>query len=160
SLIDHESCQRAYAVNEEGAVLQCTWPRGGRPRYPFPYADEAWTGSEYAVAGLLMYEGAVEEGLAIVRAVRERHDGIRRNPWDEFECGHHYARALSSWSVLLALQGYHYSAPRGLLRFAPRVDGGSFRSFFTAGEAWGRLEVRGDAATLTVLGGTLALRTF
>src|SRR6185436_16787590 len=86
SLVDHESCQRAYAVNEEGAVLQCTWPRGGRPRYPFPYADEAWTGSEYAVAGLLMYEGAVEAGLAMVRAVRERHDGIRRNPWDEFEC--------------------------------------------------------------------------
>ena len=65
---DHESCQRAYAVNEEAALLQCTWPRGGRPQYPFPYADECWTGTEYAVAGLLMYEGEVDAGVAVVRA--------------------------------------------------------------------------------------------
>src|SRR5204863_448234 len=83
------------------------------------------TGIEYAVAALLIYEGEVDAGLEIVGAVRARHDGVHRNPWDEFECGHHYARALSSWSVLLALQGYHYSAPQGLLRFAPRVGAGS-----------------------------------
>jgi uncharacterized protein (DUF608 family) len=158
SLVDHESCQRAYALNDEGAVLQCTWPRGGRPRYPFPYADEAWTGSEYAVAGLLMYEGEVEAGLAIVRAVRARHDGIRRNPWDEFECGHHYARALSSWALLLALSGYEYSAPAQRLRFAPRAGGPEFRSLFTAGTAWGTVHIGARETVLEVAAGELTLR--
>ena len=137
SLATHESCQRAYALNEEGGVLQCTWPRGGRPRYPFPYADECWTGSSTRSPGLLIYEGEVEAGCEIVRAVRARHDGIRRNPWDEFECGHHYARALSSWSLLLALSGFEYSAPAGRLRFAPRVSADGFRCLFSTGTAWG-----------------------
>ena len=159
SLTTHESCQRAYALNEEGGVLQCTWPRGGRPRYPFPYADECWTGSEYQVAGLLFYEGEIEAGCEIVRAVRARHDGVRRNPWDEFECGHHYARALSSWSLLLALSGFEYSAPAGRLRFAPRVAGDGFRCLFSAGTAWGTVELGAREATLTVEAGELRLRT-
>jgi uncharacterized protein (DUF608 family) len=151
----HESCQRAYAVNDEACLLQCTWPRGGRPRYPFPYADECWTGAEYAVAGLLIYED--EAGLEIVRAVRARHDGVRRNPWDEFECGHHYARALSSWALLLALSGYRYSAPARRLAFAPRVSAGDFRCLFTAGTAWGTVEITADGATLRVEAGELRL---
>ena len=153
----HESCQRAYAVNDEAGLLQCTWPHGGRPRYPFPYADECWTGAEYAVAGLLIWEGEVGAGLEIVRGVRGRHDGIRRNPWDEFECGHHYARALSSWALLLALSGYRYSAPAGRLGFAPRVAADDFRCFFTAGTAWGTVEITARGATLSVQAGELRL---
>ncbi|TAK22655.1 MAG: hypothetical protein EPO26_10315 [Chloroflexota bacterium] len=158
SVATHESCQRAYAVNDETALLQCTWPRGGRPRYPFPYADECWTGAEYAVAGLLIYEGEVDAGLEVVRGVRARHDGVRRNPWNEFECGHHYARALSSWALLLGLSGYQYSAPAGRLRFAPRVSADDFRCFFTAGTAWGEVAIHGDGAKLTLHAGELTLR--
>ena len=77
---------------------------------PFVYADEVWTGIEYQVAAHLIYEGCVEEGLEIVEAVRDRHDGVRRNPWDEVECGHHYARSMASWALLLALSGFHYDA--------------------------------------------------
>jgi uncharacterized protein (DUF608 family) len=159
SLEAHESCQRGYALNDEGGVLLCTWPRGGRPRYPFPYADECWTGSEYAVAGLLFYEGEVEAGCEIVRAVRARYDGIRRNPWDEFECGHHYARALSSWALLLSLSGFEYSAPAGRLRFAPKVSRERFRSLFSTGTAWGVVEIDGYQVTLTVAEGELRLWT-
>ena len=158
SLELHESCQRAYAVNEEAALLLCTWPHGGRPQYPFPYADECWTGSEYAVAGLLFYEGYIEEGVAVVRGVRARHDGVRRNPWNEFECGFHYARALSSWALLLALSGCTYHGPNAHLRFAPRVSTNDFRCLFTAGKAWGSIRTRGTRATLTVRGGQLNLR--
>jgi non-lysosomal glucosylceramidase len=159
SLAAHESCQRAYALNEEAALLLCTWPHGGRPQYPFPYADECWTGSEYAVAGLLFYEGYIEEGVAVVRGVRARHDGVRRNPWNEFECGFHYARALSSWALLLALSGCTYHGPHAHLRFAPRVSKNDFRCLFTAGKAWGSIRTRGTRATLTVRGGQLQLRT-
>ena len=162
SLAAHESCQRAYALNDEACLLQCSWPRGGRPRYPFPYADECWTGAEYAAAALLLYEGELDAGLEIVRAVRARHDGIRRNPWDEFECGHHYARALSSWSLLLALEGFLYRAPERRIQFAPRLHADDFRCLFSTGTAWGRFEQQAHAgeqtATITVLGGSLALR--
>jgi len=89
--------QRTYALAGEKGLLLCTWPRGGRPPLPFPYSDEVWTGIEYQVASHLMYEGLLREGLTLVKAVRERYDGRNRNPWDEVECGHHYARAMSSW---------------------------------------------------------------
>src|SRR6185312_893520 len=96
SLDFHHNCQRIYALNDEAGVLLCSWPNGGRPSYPFPYADEVWTGIEYQVAAHMIYEGLVSEGLEIVKAVRDRYDGEKRNPWDEVECGHHYARAMSS----------------------------------------------------------------
>ena len=95
--------QRTYALNDEKGLLLCSWPKGGRPPLPFPYSDEVWTGIEYQVASHLIYEGLLEEGLSVVKAVRDRYDGFRRNPWNEVECGHHYARAMSSWGVLLAL---------------------------------------------------------
>lgn len=152
----HESCQRTYALNDESGLLLCTWPNGGRPGYPFPYADEVWTGIEYQVAAHMIYEGLVDEGLEIVRAVRARHDGLRRNPWDEFECGHHYARALASWSLLLALSGFEYEASTATLRLQPRSSG-DFRTFWSTGSAWGAYERRGKQHHVSVLGGSLLL---
>lgn len=163
NLSDHESVQRVYALNDEAGLLLCTWPRGGRPRYPFPYADEVWTGIEYQVAAHCLYEGLIEEGLAIVQGVRDRHDGAKRNPWDEFECGHHYARAMASWSLILALSGYHYDAHRQHLAFAPQVNEADFRCFFSAGTAWGQFaqSVGLDTytAALAPFWGTLTLQT-
>lgn len=99
---EHANMQRIYAVADEPGLLLCTWPRGGRPRFPFVYSDEVWTGIEYQVASHLIFEGMVDEGLAIVKGIRARHDGKRRNPYNEFECGSHYARALAAWGLLLA----------------------------------------------------------
>jgi hypothetical protein len=162
-LSEHHNVQRVYAVNDEAGLLLCSWPRGGRPRYPFPYADEVWTGIEYEVAALLIYEGLVQEGLEVVQSARARHDGIARNPFDEFECGHHYARALSSWSVLLALSGFHYSAPQQLLAFTPRISEDDFRCFFSAGTGWGLFSQKrtgsGYEATIRVRRGEVRLRT-
>ncbi len=155
----HASCQRTYALNDEGGLLLCTWPRGGRPAYPFPYADEVWTGIEYQVAAHLIFVGLVDEGLRIVETLRARHDGLRRNPWDEFECGHHYARALASWSLLLALSGFQYSAVDQRLSFRPRLEG-DFRCFWAAGTAWGTYARIGGAHRLDVLHGRLVLREF
>jgi hypothetical protein len=106
------------------------------------YSDEVWTGIEYQVAAHLIYEGMVREGMAIVRGARERYDGrprppLPRNPWNEIECGGHYARAMSSWSLLLAATGYQYDAPRKQLTFAPRVTPDRIRAFFCGPEGWG-----------------------
>ncbi|MCC6442483.1 MAG: hypothetical protein IT210_03385 [Armatimonadetes bacterium] len=155
----HASVQRVYALNDEKGLLLCSWPKGGRPIYPFPYADEVWTGIEYQVAAHCIYAGLIEEGLAIVKGVRARHDGERRNPWNEFECGHHYARAMSSWSLLLALSGCLYNAPEASLSFAPCIAQDDFRAFFAAGTAWGSYAQTAREASLSVRWGGFSLQT-
>jgi uncharacterized protein (DUF608 family) len=162
NFMDHANTQRIYALNDEKGLLLCSWPRGNRPALPFVYSDEVWTGIEYQVAAHLIYEGLVMEGLAITKAVRDRYDGQRRNPWNEVECGNHYARALSSWSLLTALSGYHYSAPESRLAFAPRLNATDFRCFFSTGSGWGTFSqkvARQDAvARIDLAGGALTLK--
>ncbi|MGQ9514897.1 MAG: GH116 family glycosyl-hydrolase [Thermoproteota archaeon] len=136
-LLNHANCQRIYAINEEAGLLICTWPKGGRPREPLVYADEVWTGIEYQVASHMIYEDMVEEALTIVKATRDRYDGRKRNPWNEVECGDHYARAMSSWALLLAFSGYRYSAPERSIEFSPRISPRNFRCFFSTGNSWG-----------------------
>lgn len=158
----HHNTQRTYVLNDEAGLLMCSWPDGGRPNFPFVYSDEVWTGVEYHVAAHLMYEGRVAEGLEIVEAVRARHDGVRRNPWNEVECGHHYARSMSSWALLLALTGAHADMGRSELSFAPVLDVPAaqtlFQTFWSTGSAWGVYTQQRDAAgawqpRIKVLGG-------
>lgn len=157
------SGQRIYALNDEQGLVICTWPDGKRPLIPFGYCDEVWTGIEYEVAAHLIYEGMVREGTRMVRAVRERYNGARRNPWDEVECGHHYARAMSSWSLLTAFSGFAWSAPSKALRFRPASTTNEFRCLFSTGVSWGSYEQRaaagGMAFRIRVEGGVLELST-
>jgi len=134
----HANTQRIYVLNDEKGLLLCSWPKGGRPTLPFVYADEVWTGVEYQVAAHLIYQGLVEEGLAIVKAISGRYDGARRNPWNQIEWGNHYSRAMASYSVFLALSGFRYSAVEQSVTFRPRLNPDNFNCFFAAGSAWGR----------------------
>ncbi len=129
--------QRSYALNDEKGLLLCSWPFGGRPRIPFVYSDEVWSGIEYQVATLLVEEGFIDEALEIVSAVRARHDGKRRSPWNEVECGHHYARSLASFGVYVALTGFRPNLPEGRLSFSPKVNPENFRCFFSCDRGWG-----------------------
>ena len=141
-LSEHVNPQRTYALNDEAGLLLCSWPQGGRPQLPFPYADEVWTGIEYQVAAHLIYEGWLEEGLEIVKALRARHDGIRRNPWNEVECGNHYARSMASWALLLALSGAGLDSSdytKGLSPVASLyAKDRPFKTFWSNGRVWGR----------------------
>jgi hypothetical protein len=161
---DHVNCQRTYVLNGEAGLILCTWREGEvHPRFPFVYSDEVWTGIEYHVAAHLIYEGWVEEGLKVVEALRARHDGIARSPWDEVECGHHYARSMSSYAVLLALTGQHGDVSNGTLSFNPvlsaSTDANRFSTFWSNGKAWGTYVLEIDPATgdrkesIDVLGG-------
>jgi non-lysosomal glucosylceramidase len=95
-LSEHEAVQRVYALNDDAGVLVASYPSGKRPQIPFPYFAEVWSGLEYQLAAHLLFEDMPAGALTVVEAVRQRHYCERRNPWDEPECGHHYARAISS----------------------------------------------------------------
>ncbi len=118
------------------------------------------TGFEYTAAVLMMNWGMVEEGLECVRNIRLRYDGEKRNPWDEAECGHHYARAMSAWSAVLALSGFSYDAAKASVVAAPLVSKDDFLSFWSTGTGWGTFSLRSRAAgasfSVKVLAGTLA----
>jgi uncharacterized protein (DUF608 family) len=96
----HYNDRRVYATGDESGVLIASYPRGGRPEVPFPYWAECWTGLEYAFARLLLDYGLHKEALQVVQAVRARHDGAKRNPFNEPECGSYYARCMSAWSLV------------------------------------------------------------
>lgn len=135
-LSDHDNPQRpTYACGSEGGLLLCTWPKGGELSLPFVYSNEVWTGIEYQVAGHLMFKGEVDKGLEIVRECRKRYDGVVRNPFDEYECGHWYARAMSSYGMLQALTGVRYDAVDKTLHMDTRV--GDFTSFLSTHTGFG-----------------------
>ena len=163
TLVDHDCVQRTYALNDEAAVLVCDYGKAERPKIPFPYYAEAWTGQEYLVASLMFYAGMIDEGIQVVSSARARYDGVKRNPWDEEECGHHYARAMSSWSTVVALSGFHYEGDRAAIAVQPRLKGDRFRSFWSTGTGWGTfsLERRPGSISLAiqVLAGVLPCRS-
>jgi non-lysosomal glucosylceramidase len=163
SLAQHDNVERTYALNDEAAVVVCDYGKAERPRIPFPYFAEAWTGLEYTAAALMICWGMAKQGIEIVASTRARFDGEKRNPWDEAECGHHYARAMSSWSTMLAMSGFHYDGASHAVVAAPPVSGDEFVCLWATGSGWGRysIEKRSGATKLMfhVLGGELQCRS-
>jgi non-lysosomal glucosylceramidase len=145
---------RSYVMDKESGLIMASWPKG-RLKVPFPYFAESMSGFEYAAAIGMLYEGQTEAGLKCIRSIRERFDGEKRNPFDEPECGHHYARAMAAWSGPMAISRFHYSAPDRLISFTSAP--GTY--FWSNGSAWGTCTVEGRKATLTVLHGDLAVGT-
>jgi len=132
--------ERVYANPGESGLFMCTWPKRKHPgKRAVRYRNEVWTGIEYQVAAHMLYEGMLKEGLAIIRAVHERYDGLKHNPWNEIECGDHYARALASWGCLLAIEGFHSDGPGKTIGFSPRLAPDNFKGFFTTAQGWGSL---------------------
>ena len=157
---DVHNLWRVFSLNDESGVLLCTWPEGKtRPAIPVPYVTETWTGVEYQLACHMIQEGMTEEGLRLVRSVRERFDGKKRNPWNEFECGSNYARSMSSYSLLLAFSGFRYDGVEKRIGFFP-VCPENFRSFFSCGSGWGEVRFTENGVSLELLYGSLELREF
>jgi hypothetical protein len=153
-LSTHANPQRpTYAMGDDGGLLLCSWPRGGKPLLPFVYSDEVWTGIEYQVAAHLMMVGAVKEGLDIVRTARRRYDGVRRNPFNEYECGHWYARALSSYALLQGMTGVRYDALTKTLHADAKA--GDFRSFLSTETGFGTVTLRNGKLSVEVKSGKI-----
>jgi len=157
NLIDHSNPQRpSFALGEDGGLLLCTWPKGGKLSLPFVYSNEVWTGIEYQVASHLMLNGEVEKGLDIVRTARDRYDGKIRDPFDEYECGHWYARAMSSYGLLQGLTGVRYDALDKTLYVDSKI--GDFKTFLSTETGFGNVELKGGKASVNMVYGTLNVK--
>lgn len=156
SMYEHFNNMRSYAMGDEKALLMASWPKGNRPRIPFPYWSEVMTGFEYTAAIGMLYEGMEQQGLEVIKNIRDRYDGQKRNPFDEAECGHHYARAMASWAAIIQQSGFHYSAVKKTIRFTEKK--GNY--FWSNGSAWGFCEIDDNHVTFSVKEGEIELKDF
>ena len=162
---------RWYAMPGEGGLLMCTWPKKGIEKaagasndaWAAGYFNECMSGFEWQVATHMLHEGMVVEGLAVARTIHDRYHAKKRNPFNEVECGDHYARAMASYGILLAVTGFEHDGPAGHIGFAPRLPGDDFRAPFTACEGHGTYEQKqgkqGLECVVRVRSGRLRLRT-
>ncbi|HVV55459.1 MAG TPA: GH116 family glycosyl hydrolase [Mucilaginibacter sp.] len=153
-LSEHANPQRpSYALGNEAGLLLCTWPKGGKLSLPFVYSDEVWTGIEHQIASHLMLTGSVQQGLDIVRASRDRYDGRIRNPFNEYECGNWYARAMSSYGYLQALTGVRYDAVTKTLYVDSKV--GDFTVFLSTETGFGNVSLKNGHVKVDVVHGSI-----
>ena len=152
---NHFNNMRSYVLGDEAGLLMASWPKG-RLKVPFPYFAEAMTGFEYTAAIGMLYEGMNDDGIKCIKAVRDRFDGAKRNPFSEPECGHHYARSMASWAAILAFTDFQYSGVDRSMTFTSRP--GTY--FWSNGYSWGTCKVEDKQATILVAHGSLRLSRF
>ena len=154
----HANTQRpGFAFGKEGGLVLCTWPKGDKPSLPFIYSEEVWTGIEYQVAAHLISNGFVKEGLDIVRACRNRYNGTIRNPFNEYECGHWYARAMASYSLIWAYTGIRYDNRTKTL-YASTKSGKDYRAFLSTDTGYGIVELKDGFVNLNTAYGIIEVK--
>ncbi len=150
---------RVFALGDESAAVMCDYPEGvQKPVIPVPYCEEAMTGFEYSFAGLLAQNGMVDDCIKIVKAIRQRYDGEKRNPWDEIECGHNYARTMASFALLPIFSGFSFDMPNNKIGFDPIISCEKFRCPFSLSEGWGEIEFDEKELKVILRDGSLTLR--
>jgi non-lysosomal glucosylceramidase len=156
---DHYNPCRLYCLNDESGLVICAWPKDReRPAIPAPYSQETMHGFEYAAADLMIKRGLEKEGLRVVKAIRDRYDGRRRNPWNEMECGSNYARSMASYALLLTYSGFSFDFRLRHMAFKPIKEGDS-TFLWSCGRGWGEFRIKGKTIELAVAGGEIVLES-
>ncbi|MDN5204273.1 GH116 family glycosyl hydrolase [Fulvivirgaceae bacterium BMA10] len=142
---------RYYALPGEPGVINCTFPKGGGEKaagqkagnwehLTVGYFSENWTGLSNNLAGHMIAEGLMEEGLKVLWANHVRYAPEKRNPYNEIEYGNHYIRAMSSYAAFVSASGFSYHGPKGEIGFDPKINPENFKSAFVTAEGWGSFE--------------------
>jgi hypothetical protein len=118
------------------------------------------TGFEYALAGLMIAEGHTEQGEELIRVIRDRYDGEKRNPYNEIECGNNYVRPLASFALINAFSGFDFHLPKGYIKFAPKINQNNFKCIWSLGTGWGEFIKEENKAAFTVIEGSVKLCSF
>jgi hypothetical protein len=129
------------------------------PAIPILYSTETMTGFEYAFGGLMLANGFIDEGEQVVKAVRDRYDGERRNPWSEIECGHNYARSMASYALLNIYSGFSFDMTKKHIGFKP-IKNGNGNYFWSVANSYGNVQLSEKEQTLFVLGDAIELSSF
>lgn len=95
----------------------------------------------------------------VVKAVRDRFDGKKRNPWNEFECGSNYARSMASYATIPILSGFVFDMPHNKIGFKP-YNTENFKAIWSVLGAWGSFEMNKKSAVLKIYEGNLTLKAF
>lgn len=149
---------RNFAINDEAGTVICTYPDGAKlPAIPISYCDEVMTGFEYALAVLMIAQGHVSEGETMVKAIRDRYDGEKRNPWNEIECGSNYARSMASFALMPVYLGFTFDMTKKHIGFAPITGKGKY--LFSVADSYGSAEFNENGVRLTMLGDPLTLNS-
>ncbi|MFI3169494.1 MAG: GH116 family glycosyl-hydrolase [Faecalibacterium sp.] len=157
---DFDNPCRVFCLDDEQGMIMCSWDESTAiPKIPILYSQETMCGFEYAAACNMLQCGMEEEALAVVAAVRDRYDGIKRNPYGEIECGSSYARSMASYSLLLAYSGFRYdlTGDAPMMGFVPLKNG---RYFWSLEGAWGEVEIEKASLCMTVRYGAVSLGRF
>jgi len=159
NLQDHTNFMRSYALGDEAGLLMADYP-GVRPKIPFPYFTEIMTGFEYTAIIGMLYDGMTEDAILCIQNIRDRYDGLKRNPFNEAEYGNHYSRAMAAWGTALAYTGFQSSAVDQSMSFNP-VNG---NYFWSNGYQYGSIEIQDSgndkSVTITSHNGDLTLKSF
>ena len=151
---------RNFSLNDEAGTIICSYPNPKKtPTIPILYSTETMTGFEYALGGLMLSQGFIAEGEDIIKAVRDRYDGEKRNPWSEIECGHNYARSMASYALLLIYSGFSFDMVKKHIGFHP-IKQGDGNYFWSVGNSYGTMQFTGTKQTLFVMGDALSLSSF
>ncbi|MDD4774787.1 MAG: GH116 family glycosyl hydrolase, partial [Eubacteriales bacterium] len=161
SMREHYNSFRIYALNDEAAAIMCAYPEHVRlPSIPIPYAQESMHGFEYQLAALMMSNNMIEEGVNIVRAIRDRYNGKKRNPWNEIEWGSNYARSMASFSMIPLLSGFRFDMTEPSVAFDPKINRDDFSCFWSVDSGWGSVKINCSAhsALIELAGGVLKIK--
>lgn len=149
---------RIYALNDEPGAVICDYPpEAVKPGIPISYCQESMHGFEYQLAALMISEGMIDEGVGIVKSIRGRYDGRKRNPWNEIECGSNYARSMASYSMIPIFSGFTFDMPRKTIGFNPITNADSFRCIWSLDRCWGNIITEGDTVKINILSGELTV---
>lgn len=150
---------RIFSLNDEAGSIICDYPEDTKkPKIPIPYYSETMTGFEYSFAGLLCSRGKFDDGIKVIESVRNRFDGKKRNPWNEFECGSNYARSMASYALIPILSGFEFDMPNNHIGFNP-YNTMNFKCIWSLADAWGIFEISGGTVKINICEGELLLKS-
>ena len=158
SMRNHTNPWRNYSINDDAGAIMCDYPEHVyRPCNPVPYSTETMHGFEYEMAGLLISEGFIDEGITVIKSVRDKYQGHNRNPWNEIECGNNYARSMASFAFLPLFSGFTFDLPHKKIGFNPIINKDNFKCIWSLDCGWGYVEVSANTVTIKLLEGSITL---